>query len=70
MHQAVMPLLELRHSAAYYEGGEAMAEQASIVAFDSEVALHALGGARSVPRRIRYQLYAAAQAELMTALEQ
>ena len=49
MHQAVMPLLELRHSSAYYEGGEAMAEQASIVAFDSEVALHALGGARSVP---------------------
>lgn len=70
MHQAVLPLLELRYSPEYHEGGQAMAEQASIVAFDSEVALHALGGARSVPRRVRHQLYVAAQAELTAALEQ
>lgn len=70
MHRALRPLLELRHSQEYFDGGLPVAEQASITAFDAEVALHALGGAQSVPRRVRFQLHQAVEEQLEMNLEQ
>lgn len=64
MQRALQPLIELRASQDYAEGGNDVAETASIIAFDTEVALHSLGGARRIPRRFQEQLYAQAQAQM------
>lgn len=63
MSEALRPLVELRQSQAYFEGGNDMAEHAHSMAFAAEVALHSLGGKHKVPRQYRRQLYEAIQAQ-------
>jgi hypothetical protein len=63
MAAALMPLIELRQSQEYSEGGPEMAEHAHSLAFAAEVALHSMGGKHKVPRQYRRQLYEAVQAQ-------
>lgn len=55
--QHLQPLIRLRESAEYHDGGQEMAQYANMVAFKSEVARQTLSGGRRMPRRYQAHLY-------------
>jgi hypothetical protein len=57
MAAALRPLIELRQSQEYSDGGLEVAERAGALAFAAEVALHSMGGKHKVPRQYRWELY-------------
>jgi hypothetical protein len=56
-HAALRSLVELRTGSALAEGDWATIEDAAAVAFEAEVAMQALAGKGSLPRRVRAELH-------------
>lgn len=56
-HEALRSLLELREDQSFADGHWPTIENAATVAFEAEVAMQALAGKGSLPRRVRAELH-------------